>query len=286
VDGAVIDFVTRGADLETWCAVGAPLGLGGPYDTEGRHFSINRRWDADRSDLHDQLLSQLDAETSAEATGNAILLAGLPGAGKSTLRRQLQRDHRLDRCVPVDTDDIRELLIDKLQALGRLPVDLEAWRPGGFALTPLELSSTCHREAKHLETRRVNALGISGRPSLLVDTTLSSEEAGRARIRQLRHLGYTHIKCMLVETTRFEAQLRCVERWRRDVGRYFNGIGFGGRYISSSNFDGYFPDGAEQASCVVAYERLRDAGAPDGFDEATRYETVKRNGVLRFLQVE
>ena len=177
-------------------------------------------------------------------------------------------------------------MIEFSDPTGRLPVHLERWRPGNHELTPLELSSSCHREAKHLEERRVSDIGGDGAHNILIDTTLSSEEVGRTWVRRLRKLGYDHVVCMLPEVPRPEAYQRCLKRWQHGVLDYFDGTGLGGRYISSSNFDGYFRARGLNPTCFQAYERLRDLGPPDGFDAARRYRSFVRNGVLRFQQVQ
>jgi len=282
-----IDFPKRAEALERWCGIGGPLGLDGCFDTARGFAGPNGCWRQERRQLHRRVFSTLGRRLpSGVGRGVAVLLGGLPGAGKTTLRTRLLRERKLSEHVPVDIDDIREVLIGLLHDAVVLPVVLGDWVAGGGPLTPFELSSSCHREAKHLESVHVSGVVTDRCPNLVIDTTLSTTEAGSRWIAELRDADCQEVRGILLEAPPDEAMDRCMNRWRRGVSDYFDGVGLGGRFIPSSNFAAYLPEDLAQPTCIEAYERLRDAGAPEGFDSTMRYRTVVRYGVCRFEQVE
>src|SRR5699024_9326154 len=128
---------------------------GGPLDPRGETASIhNPAWfwpdgttTAARRRLHAtiraEILAGVDAE--AEPSRRAMVLAGPPGAGKSTLRRGPLREE-VAGYVLIDPDEIKTRLLQEARSDGSLESfltpgavrDLEA---GGERFFPLELSA-------------------------------------------------------------------------------------------------------------------------------------------------
>jgi len=179
----------------------ALLAAGG--DTLTRHF-VNGEWTAERRALHAQVLERYFREAGDLPTGlaepTAIILAGLPGAGKSTATKKW-----------LDTSQAIVAEADKLKAL--LPEYTGANAP------------IVQRESSYLANLVVE-IAMRQRMNVVVDGTmreLGTEDAGVldgafGKLVALHEAGF-RTEVVLVDVTTNQSIQRVIERFLRD-GRY------------------------------------------------------------------
>jgi DNA polymerase III delta prime subunit len=118
---------------------------------------------AARQRLHDRLLAQWRAHAPEVATDRrALLLAGPPGAGKSTAQSNLTDSIGvpLARWRIIDSDDFKDLILQAALQDGTyeplVPPELGELERAGERFWPRELAAIVHGEAAILVERAVS----------------------------------------------------------------------------------------------------------------------------------
>lgn len=258
-----------------------------------------------RRHLHDVLLEEARARyPDVVQERRAILLAGPPGAGKSTRLRTMLTAEERATYLHIDADEfkiglLREALRDGSYASWLLPAEIRQRETAGEQFFPMELAALVHEESSFLAaaTRR-DALRRGD--NVIIDTVLSSQKSANALAAMLDDAGYS-VTVIDVEVPFEVSEARIHSRWEHDYRRALQGSDpLGGRWVPSeyarSVFDGphgrSWPDVvaqhlAETCPAVLVYTVFRTtldgarAGAAPG---ATTLVRAERGAPLHPLQ--
>lgn len=202
---------------------------------------------ATRARLHAALIDDYRGRfPDVAADRRAIVLAGPPGAGKSTVLRSVLGDDA-PRWLVVDADEFKHALLRTAIEDGSyrdfiVPAAVRDLEEAGERFAPLELASLVHEESSLLAKQLRNA-AIDDGLNVVVDTVLSGERAALETGERLARAGYD-VRVVDVETTYEISAARVEQRWR-DVTRAFladeNSTGLGGRWVPSEYTRGLFP---------------------------------------------
>jgi len=233
---------------------------------------------AARTSLHDVLLGQV-LSGPANRDRQAIVLAGLPGAGKSTVLRQITGEMAAS-FLGLDADEFKIMLLDQTLHDGTYeswlePAEIRHLEAQGEKFFPLEMASLVHEESSFL-TNLAQRMALATGTNVIIDTVLSDTNKALALGRRLDRAGYT-IRVIDVEVPYELSHSRIISRWEQ---AYLDGLAgrtqMGGRWVPSeftrSVFDG--PDGRSRSE--AAAERLaHDCQAVTRFQ---RFRTTVESG--------
>lgn len=236
----------------------------------------------DRLELHKSLITQVrNSAPDVEQDRMAVVLAGPPGAGKSTVRKSVLGDDD-QKYLVIDADDFKAALLDQARKDG----SYEDWiKPDavkeleantGETFYPMELASLVHEESSML-AKQLRADSLERGDNLVVDTVLSNAAGAVQLGSQLQKAGY-EVRVIDVEVPYEVSEQRIRDRWleARQEAEQASGQSsdqaaqpLGGRWVPSEYtrdvFDG--PDGrskpshaaeqlAEQCPNVTRYQRF------------------------------
>ncbi|MFT2690766.1 zeta toxin family protein [Clavibacter zhangzhiyongii] len=225
------------ATLRRLSVDGGPIAWDGPTAT-----TRNPRWwqgaelTSERRRLHERLLREaMDSAADVGAGKRAILLAGPPGAGKSTARSSVlgAASHEF---VTIDADEFKSRLLSESVADGSYeswikPAAVRERESAGERFHPMELSSLVHTESADLADRLRRRAVSQGR-DVVIDTVLSSDTKARQIMGELERAGYD-VQVVDVEVPRDVSEERIRARWREGNERAEQGDGLGGRWVPS-----------------------------------------------------
>jgi predicted ABC-type ATPase len=176
-------------------------------------------WTRDRRAEHDKIIGDLYAAAAdVPSEGKAIIVGGLPGAGKTTVLREHLGAERSDWLV-VDPDVIKYELAAR---------DLV---PRIEPLTPMEATELAHEESSHI-AKRLAVRALAEHKNVVWDITMASEDSLAGRIGQLRQAGYTRVEGIFVDVPVETSLERVAERHRKGDDEYrTTGAGLGGRLV-------------------------------------------------------
>jgi predicted kinase len=147
----------------------------------------------------------------------AILVGGLPGAGKTTVLATVAGID-LSEYVVVNPDDVKEVMVRRGMA------------PEVDGLSPMEASDLIHMESADI-AKRLAARAISEGKNVIWDITMKSLEPTQKRITDLRDAGYRDIEGIFVDIPMEVSMRRAGSRFREGHEAYLLGQGLGGRYV-------------------------------------------------------
>lgn len=176
-------------------------------------------WTTDRRAQHDKIIHDLYTAASAvRCDGQAIIVGGLPGAGKTTVVREHLGADRAGWLV-INPDVIKyELAARELV-------------PRFGQLTPMEATELAHEESSHI-AKRLAGRALAEHKNVVWDITMASGRSTAERIDQLRDAGYARIDGIFVEVPLETSLERVAARHRKDDDRYrATGDGLGGHFV-------------------------------------------------------
>ena len=176
------------------------------------------QWTAARNREQGAIVDKLYSRASeVPCDRKAIIVGGLPGAGKTTV---LARVANIDRSqyLTISPDDIKE----EMARRGLIPA-VEG-------LSPLEASELVHEESSAIARQLEYRVQLDGK-NVIFDVTMSSMGSTEKRIDALRASGYTQIEGVFVDIPVEASLKRADARYRAAHDEYLAGNGLGGRFI-------------------------------------------------------
>ena len=259
--------IAHAAHLERLCADGGPLTAESPHATTSNpawFTQVDGRFEPtpERLLLHKRLLAEAEARfPHVRRDRLAIVLAGPPGAGKSSAQSTLiaATGRPAEHFRVVNADDFKDDLLDQAMKDGSyerhlMPPEVTRAQAAGERFYPRELASLVHEESSMLAKTAITT-SIRRGDNLVVDGTLASKTSADRLFRQLDRRRYTVVVAS-VETSRHETERRIAGRWRGGYTRAEAGIPktpregvMGGRWVPGGLTDSMYRDGPRQSVC-------------------------------------
>lgn len=215
-----------------------------------------------RQELHNALKrAYVEKYPDVRNESRAMVLAGPPGAGKSTVKKD-QLKERESHYLSVDADDFKTMLLEEALRDGSYesfikPDAVKSLESTGEKFYPLELASLVHEESSYL-AKQVRDDALRQGKNVIIDTVLSSDKTARELARTFESRGYA-VEVLDVEVPFEISAGRIARRWQSSYEKALGKGGLGGRWVPSQYARGVFdgPNGktkSEAAAKVLAEE--------------------------------
>lgn len=159
-----------------------------------------------------------DRFPEVESEGQAIVMAGPPGAGKSTALQSIIAATGIpqEKWMLLDADEVKKLLLDQACADGTfqsmVPPELHA---EGIVPYPAELASLVHEESSLL-VKALRSKAIQARMNIIIDGTLADYEKSDALLTTLAENGYT-VYMASIDIPLVDSKTRIRSRWEHGI---------------------------------------------------------------------
>lgn len=221
---------------------GQVLAADSPYATvKNPKWYGSRGPTAERRQLHDQILADFLAEKPDVGHDRiAVIMAGPPGAGKTTIRKQVldQIGATEDHFHIIDADNFKDALLqhaidDGTYETDIKPPEVKQLETQGELFYPRELASLVHEESSDLARRARKDAMVSGE-NFVLDGVLSNPDKA---VQLGQDLAAAHYRVHVVDVEVSEAQSRAAvaRRWREGRIAAAQGIDtLGGRIVPNT----------------------------------------------------
>jgi len=193
---------------------------------------------AERTALHDRLIAEYkERHAQARHDQQAIVLAGPPGAGKSTVLRTEVLGADQAAWLTIDADEFKRALLREAIADGSYdafikPAQVKQREAAGERFFPLELASLVHEESSML-AKRLQREAIAEGTNVVIDTVLSKPDQAVSLGERFAAAGYT-VEVVDVEVPFELSAARIEKRWHESYEEALEtGDGLGGRWVPS-----------------------------------------------------
>lgn len=219
-------------------------GMNGPNSTKAQNtLSDGKTYTSERREMHQAWVNQqLQAarDRGVPADRQAIVAAGLPGAGKTEFLSGRVPIHdengnevstadvlgvNPDHYVSVNPDDAKEFLAGNGHA------------PTVGDLSPMETAALMHVESADMSAmldEQARAAGLN----VMYDATLKTADNARSTLSNLAASGYDKPKGVLIDVTVKQSLDSAHNRYAKGQDAYNKGRGLGGRLVPDSVING------------------------------------------------
>lgn len=226
------------ATLERWSAPSGPLHFAGPNNSR-RLFAHDPLRDLVLERILDEYL---DLHDDVGSEGRcAVVTAGPPGAGKSTLVDGLGYGFRI-----IDPDIIKDLLLAQALSDGTYDRLLAHDLDDGEPLHPRELSGLVHAEST-VVAKDVMRVAMGRGENVVVEGTLQWEPIVDQLLDAFEEHRYVELTILSCDVPEAIAQERALDRWWRDRCSFADGLG--GRFVPSRVITDLYPKTVDSSRC-------------------------------------
>lgn len=226
-----------------------------------------------RDTTHRRLLDAERAKSrDIEPGRRALVLAGPPGAGKSTVLPQVLADR--DSYLVIDADEFKRALLQEALNDGSYgswlkPPEISDLERAGERFFPLELAALVHEESSQL-AKQLRGEAIADGLNVVIDTVLSSEATALQLGEQLHVNGY-NVHVVDVEVPFEISAARIHSRWVEAYTQALDtGQDLGGRWVPSEYARDVFAGADGSSKSETAARRLAHE-----CDAVTRYQLFR-----------
>ncbi len=246
---------------------------------------------APRGAVHRDILREFRAESPhVQEEYKAILLAGPPGAGKTTAQSQLlastgtaATDWRI-----LNADDFKDRLLkraitDGSYASHLTPAEVAKKEQAGEKVWPRERAALVHEESSLL-MKAARDQAIRKGENVFIDGTLSNADSGKKLVKRLEEQGY-EVRIALVDGPRDVTEARVAHRWTQGFEAAESGVDdpddpdlllLGGRWVPADVTDGLYRDGTDASVCTAAAYEIAESS--DAVKQLDAYQVTKPSG--------
>lgn len=206
------------------------------------------------------------------AERRALVLAGPPGAGKTSRREQALAALGEDPAgyVVIDSDVFKGFLIREALRDGSWPQlvpDSVRRREGdGERLYPMEMSALFHSEAAILVMYAQMKWALPAGVNMVLEGVHPNPAAAAGLVKLLAGYDY-QVAAASVEASEQECLVRSVSRWAAGYAAAEEGepgAELGGRWLPSEPIHGLFADGGQESRCSVTVSAITAAARSHG----------------------
>lgn len=222
----------RGAEIEA--TVGK---LRYKFDTMNAFRTKRGEFTDERLALHKEIVdSYLEQAKGVPQNREVLVMGGLPGAGKTTARKELKFDG-----VAIDPDEIKSVLLNN----SPIPDGMKKW----------ECAALVHEESAIVATKVVKAMAKSG-ANTVVDITMNDAWSVDMRLKHFDAAGYT-ASAAFVDVSVETSKKRIMGRFEREMD-----LPEGGRYIPPGILSGQrpFKDSGVKSKNRAVYNQMTQQG--------------------------
>ncbi|CAM5531501.1 zeta toxin family protein [Leifsonia shinshuensis] len=249
---------------------------------------------ASRENALARILERYRASTPNVKRGKAaILLAGPPGSGKSSvLRTLLEREGTAQSEWRVlDADGFKDHLLLEAINDGSLsnhltPDAVRDVEGRGERIWPRERAALVHEESSEL-MKRARATAIADGENIIVDGTMSNADSAKVLAAQLQQSGYS-IKIAVVDAPRDVTIARTDYRWAQGYRQAVDGTAgdpldreLGGRWVPEQVVDAMYDD-PDTSSCRSSALAVAESSA--AVTELSIYRVEKVDGAPELIE--
>ena len=250
---------------------------GGPIDADAPTATHRQAKDSAqavvaRRMVQRRILKEFFAEnTEVVRDRQVVVMAGPPGAGKSSARRQRISSEDEKHWRFIDPDEFKTRLLRHARESGEyealIPDEVRRRMDAGEVFAPGEFAALVHEESSALARQAVDEALTRGERVLIDGVNGSARKLGE-RVKQLAAAGYTSIEMICVDGPREVTRARVLARWAKGYDRYLadpesDVAAYQARYVPQAITDGLYEGDARFSVCTEAVATVVKA-APEG----------------------